>query len=85
MNPLAYRLLVMADSRRWIEVAVLNSRQAAVRKLRELRTEDARLQRRRNLHAVRRRARWNAVRTWAVGFLGGVIFIAICVATDSIR
>ena len=37
------------------------------------------------LHALRRRARWSAIRTWAVGFLCGVGFIAICVAVDSIR
>ena len=45
--PLLYRLLAMADSRRWIEVAVLDSRQAAARKLRECRAEDAGRERRR--------------------------------------
>ena len=52
MSPLAYRLLVMTDSRRWLEVAVLDSRQAAVRKLRALRAEDAKRGQRRKYITV---------------------------------
>lgn len=39
-SPLRYRLLVFTDSRRWLEVAMLDSRQAAAAKLRELRAAD---------------------------------------------
>lgn len=52
MSPLAYRLLVMIDSRRWLEVAVLDSRDSAARKLRECRAEDAKRGQRRKYITV---------------------------------